>query len=133
MKKLLLHSRFRRIALLIMVDAVVFGLTDPQQVPSIALAGGFLLLAVTLYQIFLGLLQLANWYGLPGAVHRHRQARTLTALVGGLVALQSIGELGARDILVLLPLAFMAYLYISYGKTARQPVPAAVSDSGAPL
>jgi hypothetical protein len=133
MKKLLSHSRFRRIALLIMVDAIVFCLTDPQQVPSIALAGGFLLLAVTLYQVFLGLLQLANWYGLPGAVHRHRQARTLTALAGGLIALQSIGELGSRDILVLLPLAFMAYLYMSYGKAARQPTPAVVGDSSPSL
>jgi uncharacterized membrane protein YccC len=133
MKKLLSHKRFRRIALLIVVDAVVFGLTDPQQVPSIALAAGFLLLAVTLYQVFLGLLQLANWYGLPGAVHRHRQARTLTALVGGLVALQSIGELGRRDVLVLLPLAFMAYLYMSYGKAARQLAPAVARDSDTPF
>jgi len=116
--KLIAHARFRLIMLLLAADAVVFGLTDPQQVPSFMLAGGFLLLAITLYQIVLGLLQAANWYGLPGSAHRKRQARTLTGLVAGLVALQSIGELGSRDVLVLLPLAFIAYLYISYGKAA---------------
>lgn len=119
--KLISHRRFQFIALLFAVDGVIFGLTDPQQVPSFMLAGGFLLLAVTLYQLILGLLQAANWYGLPGSAHRKRQARTLTGLVAGLIALQSIGELGGRDVLVLLPLAFIAYLYISYGK-GHQPV-----------
>jgi hypothetical protein len=119
--KLISHRRFQLIVLLFAVDGIIFGLTDPQQVPSIMLAGGFLLLAITLYQLLLGLLQAANWYGLPGSKHRKRQARTLTGLVSGLIALQSIGELGSRDVLVLLPLAFVAYLYISYGK-GQQPV-----------
>ncbi|HVV25419.1 MAG TPA: hypothetical protein VHC21_00055 [Candidatus Saccharimonadales bacterium] len=126
--KLIAHARFRLIMLLLMVDTVVFGLTDPQQVPSFMLAGGFVLLAITLYQIILGLLRAANWYGLPGGAHRKRQARTLTGLIGGLIALQSIGELGSRDVLVLLPLAFITYLYISYGKAA-QPVRQPAEDS----
>lgn len=126
--KLIAHARFRLIMLLLATDVVVFGLTDPQEVPSIMLAGGFLLLAATLYQIILGLLQAADWYGLPGGAHRKRQARTLTGLIAGLVALQSIGELGPRDVLVLLPLAFIAYLYVSYGKDAGK----ASSSAGQP-
>jgi hypothetical protein len=113
---------FWRVSGLLVIDGVIFGLTDPRQVPSFVLAGGFILLAVTLYQIVLALLHAAGWYGLPGGAHRKRQARVLTGLVGGLIALQSIGELGPRDILVLLPLALIAYLYISYSKPERAPV-----------
>lgn len=111
------HPRFLLVSGLLIIDALVFGLTDPQRVPSFMLAVGFLLLAVTFYHLLLGLLKAAGWYGLPGGAHR-RLARTLTGLVSGMIALQSIGELGRRDVLVLLPLALVAYLYVSYGKTA---------------
>ncbi len=69
----------------------------------------------------MAVLHAAGWYGLLGGAHRKRQARVLTGLVGGLIALQSIGELGPRDVLVLLPLALIAYLYVSYGKAERVP------------
>jgi hypothetical protein len=113
--------RFWRVSGLLAVDGVIFGLTDPQQVPSFVLAGGFVLLMVTLYQLVLALLRAASWYGLPGGAHRRKQARVLTGLMSGLIALQSIGELGPRDVFVLLPLALIAYLYTSYGKGERAP------------
>lgn len=117
--RIIRNPRFWRISGLLAVDGVIFGLTDPQQVPSLMLAGGFILLAITLYQLVLAVLHAAGWYGLPGGAHRKRQARVLTGLIGGLIALQSIGELGPRDVLVLLPLAVIVYLYISYGKAER--------------
>lgn len=119
--RILKSPRFWRASGLLAVDGMIFGLTDPQQVPSFLLAGGFILLAVTLYQVVLALLHAASWYGLPGGAHRRKQARVLTGLVSGLIALQSIGELGPRDVLVLLPLALIAYLYTSYGKEERAP------------
>lgn len=114
--KILSHPRFWRLAGLLTIDALLFGLTDPRQVPSLMLIVAFLLLVVTVYQLMLTLLLAADWYGLPGKAHRRRQARILTGVTGGLIALQSIGELGMRDILVVVPLALLAYLYISYGK-----------------
>lgn len=117
MKKIVSHSRFWLICGLLAADGLLFGLTDPHEVPSLLLAGGFVLLLVTLYQLFLVALAAAGWYGLPGGTHRQRQARVLTGVFGGLIGLQSVGELGIRDVLVLLPLAVIAYLYISYGKS----------------
>ena len=114
--KIASHPRFWLVSCLLVVDGLFFGLSDPQKVPSLLLAAGFLLMVATLYQLMLGLLHAADWYGLPGKAHRRRQARIVTGLAGGLIALQSIGELGQRDVLVLLPLAVLAYLYISYGK-----------------
>ncbi len=114
--KILSHPRFWRIAGLIVVDGLLFSLTEPRQVPSFMLIVAFILLVITIYQLMLALLLAADWYGLPGKAHRHRQARILTGVAGSLVALQSIGQLGGRDILVAVPLALLAYLYISYGK-----------------
>lgn len=116
MKKVLSHPHFWRISGLLLIDGLLFGLSDPQRVPSPMLAIGFILLVITLYQLMVGLLMAANWYGLPGRAHRRRQARVSTGVISGLIALQSIGELGLRDVLVLLPLAVIAYLYVSYAK-----------------
>jgi hypothetical protein len=119
MKNVLSHPHFWRVAGLLAADGLLFGLSHPQRVPSFILGVAFVLLVITLYQIVLGLLMIANWYGLPGRAHRRRQARLLTGVIGGLIALQSIGELGVRDILVAVPLALLAYLYISYGKSGK--------------
>lgn len=130
--KILLHPRFWRLSGLLLLDGLVFGLSNPQHVPSFMLAAGFLLLVATFYQIILAVLAAADWYGLPGKAHRRRQARILTGVAGGLIALQSVGELGTRDILVAVPLALLVYLYISYGKgktlprTSQMPVPASL-------
>lgn len=114
--KILSHPRFWRVAALLAVDGLLFGLTDPRQVPSFTLIVAVLLLVVTVYQLMLALLLAADWYGLPGKAHRRRQARILTGVAGGLIVLQSIGQLGTRDIVVAVPLALIVYLYISYGK-----------------
>jgi hypothetical protein len=113
--KITSHPRFWLISGLLVADTLVFCLTNPDRVPSFMLAVGFLLVAVTFYQLTLGILKAAGWYGLPGGAHR-RLARTFTGVLSGVIALQSIGELGPRDVLVLLPLALIAYLYMSYGK-----------------
>jgi hypothetical protein len=115
--KLLTHPRIRVILILLVADSVLFSLTNPDNVPSLMLAGGFLLLTATLYCLALGLMAIAGWYGLSTSRHRRRFARITTGVVASLIALQSIGELSMRDVLVLLPLAVLAYLYVSYGRS----------------
>ena len=115
------HPRRWLIAGIVVADAVLFGTTNPHSAPSWLLVAGFLLLSLNFYLVLLGLLRLAGWYGLP--VGRHsRFARTAVGVFSGLVALQSIGELSPRDILVLLPLAAIAYFYSSYGRGNKKPV-----------
>jgi len=116
--KPLARKHFWKFAGLVAVDGVVFGFTNAANVPSFVLMAGFLLLAVTFYYLIRGLLAAAGLYGL--AVRRKRRlAAVMTGSISGLVALQSIGELNARDVLVLIPLMLIGYIYTSYGKSTR--------------
>ena len=112
--RILLHSRFWLLLGLIIADILFFGLTRPDKLPSFALIVGFLLLSATLYCLFRDLLVVASWYGIPLGKHRFRLAKVGAGLCSGLLALQSIGELGSRDVLVLLPFTLLAYVYFSY-------------------
>lgn len=133
MRLLASRSRLTRkkwlLAALAAADLVVFGGTNPHSAPSIVLFIGFLLLATNFYALLLGALKLVAWYGLsPGRYHK-RFIRVAAGLFSGVVALQSIGELSSRDVLVLLPLAFIAYLYLSYGRRKPVAVPAVPAQS----
>ena len=100
---------------LLVADGLFFGLSNPATVPSFALAISFILFVLTLYQLLHGLMILGSWYGLSRSKRtRRRLAGTMAGLISGLVALQSIGELGSRDVLVLVPLAIGIYLYNTY-------------------
>jgi len=118
MKKLLTHKRFWTLISLFAVDIVVCSSTDPHRVPSFVIMAVFVMLVISLYELLKGLIYLLAWYGL--AVPRPRRLATiLTVMCGGVLALQSIGELTGRDIAVLLPFVLLAYLYFAYGqKTA---------------
>jgi hypothetical protein len=119
MMKIVSHSRKWPLAVLAVADIVVFTGSDPRSAPSWVLFIGFILLAVSFYVLLLGLLKLAAWYGISPGRHRKRFIRLTAGLFSGLVALQSIGELGPRDVLVLLPLAVLVCLYLAYGYNGR--------------
>lgn len=102
------------------VDLLFFSLTDPLQVPSVLLIVAFLLFAVTFYLVTRQLFRLAHAYGVPVGAKATRLAGIITGVIGVLVALQSMGQLSARDIWVLVPLALLTYLYVSYGQSNRE-------------
>jgi hypothetical protein len=104
--------------LLFIFDAGFFMFTNPSRVASYILIVGFLLFALTLYYSVGTLLYISSFYGLSFGKHRHRLALFLSTAIGGLLALQSMGELTARDALVLLPIAVLLYVYLSYGKAS---------------
>jgi hypothetical protein len=110
---------FWRISALLVADGLLFGTTNPDNTLSFTLIIGFILLCTTAYYLLDGLLALTKLYGLP-LRHKRRLLRTLTLLVAGLVALQSIGQLSPRDVLVLSPLTVLLYLYIAYARSSRQ-------------
>jgi hypothetical protein len=116
--KLLASKQIWKFTGLIAVDGAVFGLTNAGSVASIGLIIGFGLLALTFYYFVGGLLSFVRLYGLT-VKRKKRAATVLTGLFSGLVALQSIGELNSRDILVLVPLMVIGYVYSSYGKSTR--------------
>ncbi len=115
--KVLFNRHFWLVLGLITADSLFFGLTNPARVASFVLIFGFLLLAITLYYIWKGLFAIASWYGLPIRRHNKRLAQLVAGITIGLLALQSIGELSTRDVLVVLPLAIVLYIYTSYGRS----------------
>ncbi len=101
------------------LDGLLFCTTDVSKVPSFIVIIGFGLLAATLYWVIRGLLRAGRLYGLT--IRRQRTVSFyLTGIVAGLLALQSIGGLTHRDIMVLLPLSLIGYGYGIYLKNARR-------------
>lgn len=119
MKKILTRSQAIQLSGLLVADSLVFGMTNPNQVPSIMLIIGFLLLSATAYYVYLGLLSVLKLYGVP-IRYKKRLLKAATGLTAGMVALQSIGQLVVRDVLVLSLLTGMLYLYTAYAKNLKQ-------------
>lgn len=112
------HStRLKMIISLLALDSAFFTLTDPAQVNSLVLIASFLLLSLTCYLLISRLCAVAQLYGLPLGHPAHRIALFGTVVIVGLTALQSIGELSIRDMLVALPLGIVLYLYLSYSRS----------------
>ena len=113
---LFVRSRLWLVLCLLLLDGIFFTRTDPHKVASVTLIIGFLLLTITLYLCIKRVLAFAKLYGLPFSRHERRIALFGTGVIGGLIGLQSMGELTERDLLVVGPLAVMLYLYLSYGR-----------------
>jgi uncharacterized membrane protein len=116
--KLLKHKQVWRVLVLLVLDILLFTTTNAGTAPSFVAIAAFVLLVATVYQLIYLLIGLSKFYGLP-VRHKRPLAAYLTGVVGVIVALQSIGELGPRDVVVILPLAFVGYLYSAYAKAGR--------------
>jgi hypothetical protein len=114
---------FWRISGLLLADLLVFGTMNPNDTASFMLIVGYMLFCANLYYLLDAVLGLGRLYGIP-LRHKKRVLRSAVVLIGGLVALQSIGQLSSRDILVLAPLSALLYLYIAYTRAGRQRVAA---------
>lgn len=107
-----------RLILLLVIDALLFGNVDAAEAGTAVIITGFVMLVLTIYYILYNLLSLFGLYGFK-VKHKRQAALYMTIVAGIVVALQSTGELGSRDIWVLLPLVILGYFYSSYvGKTS---------------
>ena len=120
--QLMTRKRSWQLAGLLVVDSLVFNLTNTGSAPAYILIVGFVLLMVSFYYLMQGLLAAGRLYGLAFQRKRHL-AGYLTLLTGFLLALQSMGELNSRDVLVLLPLSTIGYGYSLYSKAAAARIP----------
>lgn len=124
MNKHLKNPRLWQITGLIIADVLFFGVTNPTNVPSYMLIVGFVLLMTTFYYLVLGMFRLGKWYGLDFSKKQVRLARIITTITAVIVALQTTGQLSHREIFVLMPLAILAYAYMSYISPKRELVTA---------
>lgn len=102
---------------LLVTDAAFFGFTNPNKLPTGLLIVGFILLGFTLYLALRSVIAGLALYGIRTGSHNRRLAVMISLAIIIMVALQSIGELTLRDVVVLLLLNVIIYGYISYGQT----------------
>jgi len=115
------HRRLlARLSLLLAADAVVFGGTDAHRVSAVVTIIGFGLLIATVYYLVYGILAIVRLYGVV-IKHKQRLAGSLTGLAAFIVALQSVGELNVKDVLLVLPLVVVGYVYTAYGLDRQTP------------
>lgn len=109
------HASHIRLAVLLAANLILFGTTNAATASPGLMVLGFGLILVTAYFVMHWLVGGLKFYGVNLTNRRRRHLATyLTVLVGLLVAMQSIGGVNARDLLVLVPLATLGYVYAFY-------------------
>jgi hypothetical protein len=104
----------------IAVNMLFFGLISPLERSSILLFAGFGLLAVDIYLLLTGLIQVAA-SRIRGKKWRHprRFAVVWTFVCVALLSLQSIGQLSARDGIAAVIIAAIFLAYSTYYRFKR--------------
>jgi len=109
---------YRRYLLLIVVDGLFFGLISPSS-STFVIIPAFLLVILSVYALCT---LVVAYIGKMFAVKPTNQKRIvgmITASSALVVALQSIGQLTVRDVVTIVPLILVLYLYSSYTKSRR--------------
>jgi len=106
---------------LVVLDFVFFTSTDATKVAPIILILGFVLLLLTIYEGFFLLFTIARLYGLP-IKNKNRLSMYSSGVMGLIIALQSIGELTPKDVLVIMPIAIIGYIYNVYASSSRRKI-----------
>jgi ABC-type uncharacterized transport system permease subunit len=117
-KHLIKNKYIYRLVIILILDALLFTLTNPHSVSPIILLLGFICCIATIYYTTHFLLFLLSFYGIK-VTHARQLSVCMAGLGGFLLALQSIGELSLRDIVVIVPLILLVYLYITFNLQKR--------------
>jgi len=108
------------VALLVVVDILFFTTTDPGKVAAPWLIVGYILAVATLYWIVRAIVAFLGLYSKALRRQKRRLATLLTLIGAILLAMDTVGQLSFRDLAVLVPLALIAYFYLSYGKSKKK-------------
>lgn len=101
------------LALLIVLGLVFFSITDPAELPPAALMLGFAILTGIVYSIVRLVAKATGMRRRVTKVQYDGLVAGATVLPIMLLALQSLGQLTARDTITLLVLTVAGYFYIS--------------------
>ena len=106
---------------LFVLDVAFFGNINTNKVAQFVLIIGFVLLVSSLYVAIYGAISLIKLYGVP--VRRKKRLSIYAAAFFGLIiALQSMGELSPKDVIVVCMMAVVGYCYINYAKANEQKI-----------
>lgn len=114
-RKFLSSRRALAITLLVGVDIIFFGALNPRTGSSFLIViAGCLLLTLTIYALVAGFINTLALGVSLSAPTRKRLKVFLALFFVFLILMQSIGQLGVRDVIAALLLALLAYAYLSY-------------------
>ncbi len=114
MKIQILKTRsFLELMAVIALDAIFFGITNPGKVNSLWLIVGIVLLGISLYVVIKILLVFLVKLGFK-IKNRRKLAIFTASLICFLLALQSIGQLSIRDVLIIVPITVLLYVYLTF-------------------
>jgi hypothetical protein len=117
--KALGQEYIQKLVTLLIIDIIFYTSSDAQNVSSLILMIGFILVLISTYYICRAILGTIALYGIK--FKRPTYLSFYASIVlGSLLALQSVGELSPHDIVVLLPIGILAYLYSSYGSSPKR-------------
>jgi Ca2+/Na+ antiporter len=114
----LLLKKYRRYLLLLVVDSIFFGLLSPTT-SAFVIIPAFILIILSIFSL---LTLILSYIGTIMPIKSENQKRVvvmLTVSTAVIVALQSIGQLTVRDVVTIVPLILVLYLYMSYSKSRR--------------
>ena len=113
MKTYLKNRKFVIVFGLLVLNGLFFSITNPDHINSGILIVGFVFLGITIYAIMELFLYIIDRAGVK-LKNRRKLAIFLAILFSILLALQSIGQLRARDVIVIVPLWLMLYIYLTH-------------------
>ena len=114
MKIQIFKSRlFLELLAVIALDALFFGITDPNKVNSLWLIAGFIILGLSLYVVIKIVLVFLVKLGFK-IKNKRKLAIFIAGLICFLLALQSIGQLSFRDVLIIIPITVLLYVYLAF-------------------
>ncbi len=107
-------SRIRMVTLLIVINLLFFGFVSPSSASSFVIVIGCSLLAVDVYAFWKIAYRSLTVFTNTTNDQQKKIALFLTIATMFLVLMQSIGQLSARDVWAIVPLAVLLYAYIAY-------------------
>jgi hypothetical protein len=119
MARFLSRRRTLGIIVLIILNLLCFGLLSPLESPTVVLFAAFGLLATDFFVCMYAFLRTCQRLFNRPKQPAKRPALIATGVIILLLALQSVGQLGPKDILAVLLLCGIAYFYLSYYRTDR--------------
>jgi hypothetical protein len=114
--KILSHRKVILMFGIVVLDALFFGFTNPKRVTSLMLIVGFMIVVVTIYASLRLVLSIGEVYS-PWFQRQRRPIGYITGVLAAMLALQSIGQLALRDVVVLLVLSSVLAVYYDYNKS----------------
>ncbi len=112
--------RLRIIAGLALIDLCFFGLINPNVGNSLIIILGCVFAAATVYCLCLIMASVLGMLAGTSLTAQRRIAIFLATVAIFLLLMQSIGQLSIRDIIAIVPLAALLYLYSTYAMSRKK-------------